>query len=42
MERFSEVVIQNDNLTATRFSGVNVGKYTLIRTIRVMTIKQLK
>lgn len=24
MERFSEVVIQNDNITATRFSGVNV------------------
>lgn len=26
MERFSEVVIQNDNITATGYSGFNFGK----------------
>lgn len=26
MERFSEVVIQNDNITATGYSGFNLSK----------------
>lgn len=26
MERFSEVVIQNDNITATGYNGFNFGK----------------
>lgn len=34
MERLSEVVIQNDNITSTQFTGSNFGNVTILLSIR--------